>query len=161
MKTIAFELVPPNIEDGTDKAVEEAHKVLEYSRACGLAGRIRHVMIPGLIAEEDDRPVAMKPKMDTLDFWNIIQPRLEGMAGLCTQVTAFMDADALTARLSSLRAAGIEGVVFVGVPRTMADGEGPGVAPTDALADFQHLVDNRGVILIPTRLQEQGRFNFK
>ncbi|MGH8933679.1 MAG: mycobacterial-type methylenetetrahydrofolate reductase [Egibacteraceae bacterium] len=161
MKTIAFELVPPNIEDGTEKAIEEAHKVLEHSRACGIQGRIGHVMIPGLIAEEDDRPLEMKPKMDTLDFWNAIQPELTPIAGLCTQVTAFMGPEALTARLESLRAAGIEGVIFVGVPRTMADGEGPGVAPTDALADYQHLVENRGVILIPTRDQEHGRFNFK
>lgn len=161
MNTIAFELVPPNIDDGKEKAVEEAHKVLEYSRESGMDGRIRHVMIPGLIEEEEDRPVDMKPKMDTLDFWNTIQPELPGMSALCTQVTAFMDEDELALRLQNLRNAGFDGVIFVGVPRTMVDFEGPGMAPTDALAQFQDIVPNRGVILIPTREGELGRFSFK
>ena len=55
----------------------------------------------------------------------------------------------------------MEGVVFVGVPRTMNDGEGSGVAPTDALSIYRELLPNRGVILIPTRDGEQGRLNFK
>jgi hypothetical protein len=161
MKTIAFELVPPNIEDGPEKAVEEAQKMLQYSREVGIGGRIRHVMIPGLIEEEDDRPVQMKPKMDTLGFWQTIQPKLPGMGGLCTQVSAFLDEEELTKRLQDLRDAGMNGVIFVGVPRTMADGEGSGVAPTDALAMFTELVPNRGVIVIPTRDSEVGRLNFK
>jgi hypothetical protein len=161
METIAFELVPPNLEDGQAKAVEEAQKVLEYSREFGMEGRIRHVMIPGLIEEEDDRPVQMKPKMDTLDFWNAIRPELPGVNGLCTQVSAFLEQKELTARLQDLRGAGMDGVIFVGVPRTMADGEGSGVAPTDALAMFTDLVPNRGVIVIPTRDSEIGRLNFK
>ena len=49
--------------------------------------------------------------------------------------------------------------MFVGVPRTMNDGEGSGVAPTDALSIYDRLVGNRGVILIPTREGEQGRFD--
>ncbi|MGH3979198.1 MAG: mycobacterial-type methylenetetrahydrofolate reductase [Pseudonocardiaceae bacterium] len=161
MDTIALELVPSNLDGGTEKAVEEARKVLECSRACGMDGRIRHLMIPGLIAEEDDRPVEMKPKMDTLDFWQAVAPELPGVSGLCTQVTAFMDQPRLTERLRDLCDAGMDGVIFVGVPRTMADGQGPGVAPTDALALFTELVPNRGVILIPTREGEQGRFTFK
>ena len=161
LNTIAFELVPPNIDDGEERAVEEAHKVLEYSRESGMEDRIRHVMIPGLIEEEEDRPVEMKPKMDTLDFWNAIQPELPGMGALCTQVTAFMGEDELAERLQNLRNAGFDGVIFVGVPRTMVDFEGPGMAPTDALARFQDIVPNRGVILIPTREGELGRFRFK
>lgn len=51
--------------------------------------------------------------------------------------------------------------MFVGVPRTMNDGEGSGVAPTDALSIYRDAVTNRGVIVIPTREGEQGRFNFK
>jgi hypothetical protein len=43
----------------------------------------------------------------------------------------------------------------------MNDGEGSGVAPTDALSIYDRLVPNRGAILIPTRDGEQGRFNFK
>ncbi|MGH3900206.1 MAG: mycobacterial-type methylenetetrahydrofolate reductase [Pseudonocardiaceae bacterium] len=161
LNTIALELVPPNVEDGTERALEEAHKVLEHSKTFGIEGRIRHVMIPGLIEEEDDRPVVMKPKLDVLDFWSAIQPKLPGVSGLCTQVTAFMDEPTLAERLANLRSAGIDGIIFVGVPRTMNDGEGSGVAPTDALSLYDQLVHNRGVILIPTRDSEQGRFNFK
>jgi Mycobacterial methylenetetrahydrofolate reductase len=161
LNTIALELVPPNVEDGRERALEDARKVVRYSAEFGLQGRIRHVMIPGMIAEEDDRPVAMKPKLDVLDFWSIIKPELPGIQGLCTQVTAFMDEPSLRHRLADLCDAGMEGVVFVGVPRTMNDGEGSGVAPTDALSIYRELVTNRGAIVIPTRDGEQGRLNFK
>ena len=161
LNTIALELVPPNVDDGQQRAIEDARKVVQCSAEYGLDGRIRHVMIPGMIAEEDDRPVPMKQKLDVLDFWSIIKSQLPGVNGLCTQVTAFMDEPSLRQRLAELRAAGMEGVVFVGVPRTMDDGEGSGVAPTDALSIYRQLVPNRGVILIPTRDGEQGRLNFK
>lgn len=161
LNTIALELVPPNVEDGKERALEDATKVVRYSAEFGLEGRIRHVMIPGMIAEDDDRPVPMKAKLDVLDFWSIIKPELPGFRGLCTQVTAFMDEASLRQRLTDLCDAGMEGVVFVGVPRTMNDGEGSGVAPTDALSIYRELVSNRGVIVIPTREGEQGRLNFK
>jgi hypothetical protein len=161
LNTIALELVPPNVDDGRERALGDARKVVQYAGEYDLDGRIRHVMIPGIIAEEDDRPVAMKPKFDVLDFWSIIKAELPGINGLCTQVTAFMDETSLRQRLTELCAAGMEGVVFVGVPRTMNDGEGSGVAPTDALSIYRQLVPNRGVIVIPTRDGEQGRLNFK
>lgn len=161
LNTIALELVPPNADEGRERALEEAQKVVRHSADSGLDGRIRHVMIPGIIAEDDDRPVPMKPKLDVLDFWSVVKPELTGIKGLCTQVTAFMDEPSLRGRLTELSSAGMEGVVFVGVPRTMNDGEGSGVAPTDALSIYRELVTNRGVILIPTRDGEQGRFNFK
>ena len=161
LNTIALELVPPNVERGPAYAVEEARKVAQISADSGLAGRLKHVMIPGMIDEDDDRPVPMKPKLDVLEYWSLIQPELPGLRGLCTQVTPFMDEAALGERLTSLRAAGFEGIVFVGVPRTMNDGEGTGVAPTDALSIYHEVVDNRGAILIPTREGEQGRFDFK
>ena len=161
LNTVALELVPPNVERGAEQALEEARKVLRLSAESGLDGRIRHVMIPGMIAEEDDRPVEMKPKLDVLEFWSMIKPELPGLNGLCTQVTAFMDEPSLRERLTELGAAGMEGIVFVGVPRTMQDGEGSGVAPTDALSVYRELVANRGVIMIPTREGEPGRFEFK
>jgi len=161
LNTIAVELVPTNAERGTEGAIEDARKVVQLSAEFGLDGRIGHLMMPGLIEEEDDRPIEMKPKLDVLDFWSIIKPELPGIRGLCSQVTAFMDEQSLRQRLGDLVGAGIDGIVFVGVPRTMADGEGSGVAPTDALLIYRELVDNRGVILIPTREGEQGRFNFK
>jgi hypothetical protein len=161
LNTIALELVPPNVEHGREQALEEAHKVLRSSAESGLDGVIRHVMMPGMIEEDDGRPIEMKPKLDVLDFWSIIKPELPGVRGLCTQVTAFMDEPTLRGRLTALGDSGIEGIAFVGVPRTMNDGEGSGVAPTDALSIFDELVDNRGVILIPTRDGERGRFEFK
>ena len=161
MKTIALEFVPPNVEDGPEKAAEEANKVLELSKQFGIDGRIRHLMIPGMIEEDDDRPVEMRPKMDPLDVWKSVSDVVPDMKGLCTQVTAFMEEDQLTSRIEQLKGAGMDGIIFVGVPRTMADGEGAGVAPTDALSIYDKLVPNRGVILIPTRDSEDGRFNFK
>jgi hypothetical protein len=164
LNTIALELVPPNRAGGAnghERALEEAQKVLRCSAEAGLEGRIRHVMIPGMIDEDDDRPIEMQPKMDVLEFWTAIRPELADVNGLCTQVTAFLDKQALRQRLTDLSAAGFDGIAFVGVPRTMNDGEGSGVAPTDALSIYDDLVPNRGVILIPTREGEHGRFNFK
>lgn len=162
MNTIALELVPPALDGGHEKAVEEGRKVAENARASGLTDQLRHMMIPGMIAEDDDRPIAMTPRMDTLDFWHAVRPELgDGVKALCTQVTAFHDKQQLTERVSTLRDTGMEGVIFVGVPRTMSDGEGPGVAPTDALSQFEDVIDNRGVILIPARESEHGRFGFK
>ncbi|MGV0626642.1 mycobacterial-type methylenetetrahydrofolate reductase [Mycolicibacter minnesotensis] len=161
LNTVALELVPPNVDRGPEQAIEEAHKVLQFAAESGLQGRIGHILMPGMIAEEEDRPIEMKPKLDVLDFWRAIGPELPGMSGLCTQVTSFSDEAGLRGRLADLTGAGIEGVVFVGVPRTMADGEGSGVPPTDALATFRDDVPHRGVILIPTRSEEIGRFDFK
>jgi hypothetical protein len=161
LNTVAIELVPTNVDRGAEQAIDDARKVVALSAEFGLDDQIGHLMMPGLIEEEDDRPVEMKPKLDVLDFWSIVKPELPGLRGLCSQVTAFMDEQSLRQRLGDLIGAGIDGIVFVGVPRTMADGEGSGVAPTDALSIYRELVDNRGVILIPTREGEEGRFNFK
>jgi hypothetical protein len=161
LNTVAIELVPPNTDRSADQVLEEARKVVRFSAEMGLTGTLRHVMIPGMIEEDSDRPVEMKPKLDVLDYWQRISPELPGFKGLCTQVTAFMDGEALRERLSILMTAGMEGIAFVGVPRTMNDGEGSGVAPTDALSMYGDLVPNRGAILIPTRDGEQGRFQFK
>ncbi len=159
LHTIALELVPPNVERGAQYAVDEAAKVRALSAESGVS--VGHIMIPGMIDEDDDRPVEMKPKMDVLEYWTLIQPELPQARGLCTQVTSFLDENALRGRLTELNEAHFDGIAFVGVPRTLKDGEGGGVAPTDALSTFAALVPNRGVILIPTRDGEQGRFAFK
>ena len=161
LNTIALELVPPNLERGVQYPVDEARKVLALAAETGIEGRIQHVMIPGMIDEDDDGAIEMKPRMDVLDYWNILRPELPALRGLCTQVTSFLDQESLGKRLTDLSGAGFDGIAFVGVPRTMKDGEGGGVAPTDALSIYEELVPNRGAILIPTRDGEQGRFNFK
>ncbi|MFN8071151.1 MAG: mycobacterial-type methylenetetrahydrofolate reductase [Mycobacterium sp.] len=161
LHTVALEMVPPNTDRSPSEQVEEAMKVARLSVESGIAEQIGHVMIPGMIDEDADRPIEMKPKLDVLDYWRMISPELPGIKGLCTQVTAFSDEPTLRSRLTDLVGSGMEGVAFVGVPRTMADGEGSGVAPTDALALYADLVPNRGAILIPTRAGETGRFGFK
>jgi hypothetical protein len=157
--TVAYEIVPANVDRSPDERIAEARKALALSAATGVP--IGHVMIPGMIDEDAGRPVEMKPKLDVLAYWKLISPEMPGVRGLCTQVTSFSDEATLRARLDDLLAAGIEGIAFVGVPRTMNDGEGTGVPPTDALTIYRDVVDNRGVVLIPTRDSEAGRFNFK
>lgn len=161
LNTVALEMVPPNTDRSLPEQIEESKKVALLSEATGLAECIGHVMIPGMIDEDEGRPVEMKPKLDVLDYWRLISPELPGVKGLCTQVTAFSTDDELRHRISELTDAGMEGIAFVGVPRTMADGEGSGVAPTDALSRYRDLLPNRGAILIPTRDAEAGRFGFK
>lgn len=161
LTTIAIELVPPNVSDGPERMVAEAVKVRTNAAAAGLADRIGHIMMPSMIEEEDDRPIVMRAKRDVLEFWEALAPELPGVRGLCTQVSAFLPEPELTARVNALLAAGIEGIIFVGVPRNMQDGEGSGVPPTDALALFSPRVDHRGVVVIPTRDGEVGRLNFK
>lgn len=157
--TVAYEMVPPNIERSHDERLAEARKVTKLAAEMGVP--LGHVMIPGMIDEDADRPVEMKPKLDVLDFWRLIAPEMPGVRGLCTQVTSFSDETTLRRRLTDLLGAGIEGIAFVGVPRTMSDGEGTGVPPTDALEIYRDAVPNRGVVLIPTREGEAGRFGFK
>ena len=157
--TVAYELVPANADRSHDERIEEARKAMRLSAQTGVP--IGHVMIPGMIDEDSDRPVEMKPKLDVLDYWSLVSPEMPGVRGLCTQVTSFSDEPTLRRRLEDLLAAGIEGIAFVGVPRTMSDGEGAGVPPTDALTMYRDLVGNRGAILIPTRDSEAGRFAFK
>jgi len=161
LNTVALEMVAPNADRSLPEQLEEARKVARLSAEAGIADRIGHVMIPGMIDEDADRPVEMKPKLDVLDYWQLISPELPGVRGLCTQVTAFSDEPTLHSRLTDLVASGMEGIAFVGVPRTMSDGEGAGVAPTDALSIYRDVVPNRGAILIPTRADEAGRFGFK
>jgi hypothetical protein len=157
--TVAVELVPPNTERSAQERLDEARKVMRLSDETGV--RVGHVMIPGMIDEDAGRPVEMKPKLDVLDYWSLISPEMPGVRGLCTQVTSFSDEATLGRRLTDLCSAGMDGIAFVGVPRTMSDGEGTGVPPTDALTIYRDLVPHRGVVLIPTREGEVGRFNFK
>jgi len=160
MATIALELVPPVALDGPEKARAEAERARELLAKSGLTDRVNAVLIPGMIAEEEDRPVPLSERMDPLEVRRATAETLP-LRCIVTQVTAFATAEALGDRLRELRGADIDSVVFVGVPRTLADGEGPGVAPTDALARFRREVPQRGVVFIPTRQDEEARFRAK
>jgi len=160
MGTVALEFVPPTVDGGAEKAAEEARKVRELSRKHGIEDKLNALLIPGMIEEDPDRPVNLDERLDPLATWEAIRPELS-LRPMVTQVTAFHDENALTERFGVLRAAGIDHAVCVGVPRTMADGEGGGVPPTEALERFKAEMPNRGVILIPTREGEHGRFKFK
>ena len=46
LDTIALELVPPNVEDGKERALEDARKVVRYAAEFGIEGRIRHILMP-------------------------------------------------------------------------------------------------------------------
>lgn len=160
MATVALEFVPPSAKGGPEKAREEASTVRDLLRKEGIAERVNTLLVPGMIAEESDRPIPLEEKMDPLEVRRATREALP-LDCIVTQVTAFSSQDALAERLEALRAVGIDRVVFVGVPRTLADGQGPGVAPTDALGRFRDEVPHRGVIWIPTRQDEKPRLEAK
>lgn len=160
MSSVALEFVPPSVKAGPAGAVEEAKKAKRLIEKSGLADCINSIFIPHLIEEGEDRPVALEQKMDPLVTRNNIFKELP-LSYIVAQVTFFSSTDRLNSRLKQLQKAAIERIVFVGVPRTMADGEGPGMSPVDALTYFRDKVAHRGVILIPPRPREKKRFHFK
>jgi hypothetical protein len=160
MTTVALEFVPPEQEAGVERAQEDARKVRGLLEEHGIADRVTSLLIPGIIEEEEDRPVPLRRRMDPLDTWQAVREILP-LECLVTQVTSFHSEAMLADRFRVLRSNDIESAVCVGVPRTMNDGEGSGVAPTDALERFKNEMPSLGVILIPTREGELGRFKFK
>ena len=160
MKTIAMEFVPPSVKVGLAGAVEEAQKAKRLLKKSGLYNCVNSIFIPHLIEEGEDRPIALEEKMDPLATRNAISKELP-LSYIVAQVTFFTSTEQLSARVKQLQNAAIERIVFVGVPRTMADGEGPGKSPVDALKYFKEKVPFRGVILIPPRPEEKERLRFK
>jgi len=152
--------VPPDLTDGPAHARDTAAKLRELLEQEGILERIDALLLPGMIQEDDDRPLPLAPKMDVLDLYQEVRDTLP-MQAIVTQVTAFSSHEALDARIAALRQAGIERAVFVGVPRTLADGEGPGLTPVDALRRYRDQLTDRGVVLIPTRDDEAARFGAK
>ncbi len=71
LNTIALELVPPNRERSPEQLLDEAHKVRELGAQTGIGDRIRHVMIPGMIAE-DDVILALSWSGETAELKNLI-----------------------------------------------------------------------------------------
>lgn len=160
MSTVALEFVPPIADGGVEKAQEEANKVKQLLVKHNIDDQVNSLIIPGIIEEDPDRPVALQKKLDPMDTWKAVRDILP-LECRVTQVTAFHSEDQLTERFRNLRSEGIDHAVCVGVPRTMEDGEGNGVPPTEALQKFKKEMPSRGVILIPTREGEQGRFKYK
>ncbi len=160
MTTIALEFVPPTTAGGPEAAREEAAKARDFMREFGLDRRVNSLLVPGMISEESDRPVALAERLDPLTTCTAIRDTLD-LEPIVTQVTAFDSGRALGERIDALSAARIRRAVFVGVPRTMQDGEGPGLSPMDALGAFHEQMPDRGVILIPTRDAEKQRFEAK
>ncbi|MDI9915033.1 mycobacterial-type methylenetetrahydrofolate reductase [Rhodococcus sp. IEGM 1379] len=161
MNTVALELVPPELQAGAGRAIEESRTAAEQCCRYGLAEHVGHVMIPGIIAEGEDRPVELTSRMDVLDFWEIIRPSIGTIAGLCTQVTVFLDVEQLATRVQRLRDVGLDGITFVGKPQGLAAVEAPGASPGEAVTRCRSLIPHRGVVLIPTRRGELGRFASK
>ncbi len=165
MTTIALEFVPPDLEApdqeaGRSRAKATAERVRELLVCEGISHRINALLLPGMIAEEDDRPVPLRPKLDVLDLHSQVNEAL-ALESIVTQVTAFSSHGELEARVRALQAAGVEKVVFVGVPRTLEDGAGPGLPPAEALQLYRDRLQACGVILIPTREDEAARFGAK
>ncbi|GAB2643913.1 mycobacterial-type methylenetetrahydrofolate reductase [Prescottella soli] len=161
MNTVALELVPPEVDGGAGRALDEGCAAVDLCRRHGLAEHVRHVMIPGIIAEDSDRPVALTPRMDVLDFWEAIRPSIGTIKGLCAQVTVFHDEEQLSDRVLRLCKAGMDGITFVGKPHGMPRGDAAGVTPQEAVSRFREVLPHRGVVLIPTRRGEIDRFDAK
>ncbi len=79
-----------------------------------------------MIAEDDDRPILMQPKLDVPDFWSIIKPELAGVHGLHAGKSRSWTSHRCTgAGRFRPGCFGMEGIVFlVGVPRTDAGRRG-------------------------------------
>jgi hypothetical protein len=160
MNTIALEFVPSSVKAGPAGAMAEAKKAKRLMKTSGLADCVNSIFIPHLIEEGEDRPVSLEQKLDPLATRNTIFKELP-LSYILAQVTFFSSTDQLNARVKQLQKAAIEHIIFVGVPRTMADGQGIGMSPLDALKYFRHKVPFRGVILIPPRPEEKKRFHLK
>ena len=157
MPTIALEIVPTSTEAGLEGAEAEARKVRGLLEKFGLTGRINTLVVPQIIPEEGDRPVPLREKLDPLDASRVLRQELS-TAFILTQVTVFTPYDQLVARLRALKESGIERVVYVGVPRVFDESDIVGPFPSDALDLFRDLMPSQGVILIPTRPDEDQRF---
>lgn len=155
--TVAFELVPTAAKDGPGRLREEAQKVRSLFEEAGLWGKVNSILIPQLIAEEGDRPVALADKLDSIDAKRYLSEALP-LDYILTQVTVFTPEAELRHRMAALRAAGITRAVFVGVPRVFEANAVVGPYPSQAVQLFEKQMPSRGVILIPTRPNEVERF---
>ena len=160
MATIALELIPTSKSGGQALAEEEAQKTRAHLDKSGLIDHINTLVVPQMIPEEGDRPVALDEKIDALDSSVFLRQEIPASC-ILTQVTVFTPKRQLDERVASLREAGVERVVFVGVPRVFDDADIVGPSPNEALGIYADVMPSRGAILIPTRIEEEGRLLYK
>ena len=96
MGTIALEFVPPDAAAGIVRAEEETARIAELLESSGLGTRLNALLVPGMIVEDDDRPIPLEEKLDPLDVVQAARPL--GLEPIVTQVTAFSSQDALQTR---------------------------------------------------------------
>lgn len=160
MGTVALEFTPPDIASGRERAQEIARLARDLLSSEGMLDRVNAFLFPGMIVEDDDRPVALGERIDVLEAYHAARSALP-LEPIVTQVTAFSSVEDLDTRVEAIKSAGVDRVVFVGVPRTLSDGEGPGATPAAALERYSERLSGRGVVLIPTRDDEAARFEAK
>lgn len=160
MGTIALELVPTSAEGGRARAAEEGRRTRELLQGAGLAEKVNTLMIPQIIGEEGDRPVPLEAKQDPLDFRRAVAEDLP-LETIVTQVSVFTPVPELEKRVERIKAEGVSRVLFVGVPRIWNEEDVVGLYPSQALEHFRDVLPSRGVILISTRPDEEGRFEQK
>jgi hypothetical protein len=148
------------MEGGAARAREEAVKVRAALQSSGLLPRINTLLVPHIIHEDGGRPIPLEEKLDPLVFSREVRHELP-LSFVLTQVTVFTPQNALDARMNALRRAGIERLVFVGVPRDLGSRKVVGPFPNEALTRYRHMMPSRGGILIPTRPDEEERFHQK
>jgi hypothetical protein len=157
--TIALELVPAARENGRSRTLDEGRTVREKLHKAGILNDINTVLIPQVIPEDEFRPVDLEEKLDPVDSKRYLSQELP-VDYILTQVTVYTPMERLRQRAQMLREEEINRVVFVGAPRT-ENNRMVGPPPTDAITSLQDVVPSSGVILIPTREFEVGRFSAK
>lgn len=158
--TIALEVVPPSVSGGRELAIQETDRLKTLLDKSGLTNTINTLLIPQIISEDGDRPIPLDQKIDPLDFQNVLKKQLP-ISFILTQVTVFTPLEGLMERLERIRSAGVQRVVFVGVPRVFDQKDLVGQFPSEAINTFRSLIPSRGVILIPTRPDEEKRLQSK
>ena len=139
--------------------LKEGQSVREKLTKAGILEDVNTVMIPQVIAEDEFRPVELEEKLDPIDTKRYLSEKLP-VDYIVTQVTVYTPMEKLRERARSLRAEGIQRVIFVGAPRVENE-RMVGPTPPEAISNLQDTIPSCGVILIPTRESEVDRFSAK
>ncbi len=160
MPTIALEFVPTRKEGGFTAAVEEAGRVKALVEEYGLVDRINTLLVPEMIPEGGLRPVPLHERIDSLETTQALAQEFPTSL-IVTQMTELVSLDLIKERVNKFKKRGVERVLFVGTPQSPGKRHPAGPSPAEAISAFQSTIPSRGVILIPTRLDEEERFRGK